>query len=144
MITQVLLIGILIQTIDKILKKFTCTIGCNLVADVNASFAKKLSAMIRSMEHKREIIQAEGFLIIITGSKIVRVKLLHSQNYHIIGDKSKEYLSVFLAYPLSLFNAPQFVRFIVQMIQRAKEKDSIEGFTGISAQIQSIALNKVN
>ena len=113
MITQVLLIGILIQTIDKILKQFTGAIGCNLVADVNASFAKKLSAMIWSMEHKREIIQAEGFFVVVTGSKIVRVELLHSQNYHIIGDKSKEYLSVFLAYPLSLFNAPQLVSFIM-------------------------------
>ena len=77
-IPQVLLIGSLVQTIDEILQQFAGTIGCNLMADLNASFAKKFSAMIRGMEYKGEVIQTEGFLIVVTGNKIVRVELLHS------------------------------------------------------------------
>ena len=78
MVPQVLLIGSFIQPIDEILQQFTSTVGCNLMAYLNASFAKKLSAMIRGVEHKGEVIQTEGFLIVVTGNKIVRVELLHS------------------------------------------------------------------
>jgi len=63
-ITQVLLIGSFIQTIDKILLQFTSTIGCNLMNDLNIRLAKEFSAMIRSIEHKGEIVLAEGFLIV--------------------------------------------------------------------------------
>ena len=65
MIPQVLLIGSIIQTIDEILQQFTCTIGCNLMADLNACFAKKFSAVIHCMEYEGKIIQAEGFLVVI-------------------------------------------------------------------------------
>ena len=76
-IPQVLLIGSFIQPIDEILQQFAGTIGCNLMAYLNASFAKKLSAMIRGMEHKGKIIQAEGFFIIVTVHQIVLLTLLH-------------------------------------------------------------------
>ena len=41
--------------------------------------------------------------------------------------------TIFLTYPFRLFDAPQLVRFLMQMIQRAEEKDNIEGFTVIPA-----------
>ena len=78
MISQILLIGSFIQPIDEILQQFAGTIGRNLMADMNSSFAKEFSAMIRGVEHKGEVIQTEGFLIVVTGNKIVRVELLHS------------------------------------------------------------------
>ena len=65
MVPQILLVRGFIQTVDKILKQFTGTIGCNLVANLYSGFTKKFSAMIRGMEHKGKIIQAEGFLVVI-------------------------------------------------------------------------------
>ena len=65
MIPQVLLIGSFIQAIDEVLKKFTGTVRCDLVADLNACFSKKFSTMIWGVEHKGEIIQAEGLFIVI-------------------------------------------------------------------------------
>ena len=70
-VTKILLIGSIIQTIDEILQQFTCTIGCNFMADLNASFAKKLSAMIRGMEYKGEVIQTECFLVVVTSYQII-------------------------------------------------------------------------
>ena len=40
MISQILLIGGFVQTINKVLKQFAGPIGCNLMADLNSSFAK--------------------------------------------------------------------------------------------------------
>ena len=77
-IPQILLIGSLVQTIDEILQQFAGTIGCNLMGDLNTGLAKKFSAMSRGVEYKGKIIKAEGFLIVVTGNKIVRVELLHS------------------------------------------------------------------
>lgn len=64
-VPQVLLIGSFIQLIDEILQQFAGTIGCNLMANLYSGFTKELSAMIRGMEHKGKIIQAEGFFIIL-------------------------------------------------------------------------------
>ena len=66
MITQILLVGSFVQAIDKILQQFAGTIGCNLVANLYSGFAKKLSTMIRGVEHKGKIIQPEGFLVVVT------------------------------------------------------------------------------
>ena len=93
MIPQVLLIRIFIQPIDEVLQQFAGTVGCNLVADLYSGFAKKLSAMIRGVEHKGKIIQPEGFLVVVTVHQVVFLTLLHRKDHHIIGDKSKEYLS---------------------------------------------------
>ena len=68
MIPQVLLIGSIIQTIDEILQQFAGAIGCNLVADLNSAFGKKFSATIRSMEYKGEIVQTEGFVVVVAGN----------------------------------------------------------------------------
>ena len=113
MVPQVLLIGSFIQPIDEILQQFTSTIGGNLMAYLNASFAKKLSAMIRGVEYKGKIIQPEGFLVVVTIYQIVILTLLHGQDHHIIGDKSKEYLSVRFAYALGFFNALKFIFFLM-------------------------------
>lgn len=64
-IPQVLLIGSFIQPIDEILQQFAGTIGCDFMANLYAGLAKKFSAVIRSVEHKGKIIQAEGFLVVI-------------------------------------------------------------------------------
>ena len=100
--------------------------------------------MIRSMEHKGEIVQPEGFLVVVAVHQVVFLTLLHRKDHHIIGDKGKEYLSVRFAYPLCFLDAPQFVLFLVQMIQRSKEQDNIKGITFIPAQIKRITLNQVN
>ena len=52
MVPQILLVRGFIQTVDQILKQLTGAVRCNLVADLNASFAKKLSTMIWSMEYE--------------------------------------------------------------------------------------------
>ena len=144
MVPQILLVRGFIQTVDKILKQFTGTIGCNLVANLYSGFTKKFSAMIRGMEHKGKIIQPEGFLIIVSVHQVIILALLHGQDHHIIGDKGKEYLSIRFAYPLRFLDAPQPVSFLVQMIQRSKEQNNIERTTFIPAQIQRIALNQVD
>ena len=77
MIPQILLIRSFVQIVDKILQQFAGPVGRNLAADSDSSFAKEFSAMIRGMEHKWKIIQTEGFLVVVTGNKIVRVELLH-------------------------------------------------------------------
>ena len=64
-IPQVLLIGSFIQPIDEILQQFAGTIGCDFMANLYAGLAKKFYAVIRSVEHKGKIIQAEGFLVVI-------------------------------------------------------------------------------
>ena len=76
-VSQVLLIGSFVQPIDEVLQQFTGTIGCNLMNDLNTRLAKKLSAMIWGVEHKGEIIQAEGFLIIVTVHQVIILTLLH-------------------------------------------------------------------
>jgi hypothetical protein len=113
MIPQILLVGSFVQAIDKILQQFAGTIGCNLMADVNSSFAKEFSAMIWGVEHKGEIIQAEGFLVVVTVHQIVFLTLLHRKDHHIIGDKCKEYLSVRFAYTLGFFDALKFIFFLM-------------------------------
>ena len=138
-VSKILLIGSIVQTVYKILKQFAGTIGCNLMADLNAGFAQKLSATIRGVEHKGEIIQTEGFFVVIAVHQIVILTLLHSQDHHIVGDERKEDFSVFLSHPFRFLDAPQLVRFLVQMIQRAQKQNDIERFIIISAQIQSIA-----
>ena len=77
MVPQVLLIGSFIQPIDEILQQFTCTIGCDLMANLYAGLAEKISATIRGVEHKGKIIQAEGFLVVVTVHQIVFLTLLH-------------------------------------------------------------------
>ena len=81
MITQILLIGSFVQTINEILKKFAGAIGCNLMDNLNTSFAKKLSAMVRGMEHKGEIIQPESFLVVVAVHQVIILALLHGQDY---------------------------------------------------------------
>ena len=83
-VPQVLLIGSFIQAIDEVLQQFTGTIGCNLMNDLNTHLAKKLFAMIWGVEHKGEIIQAEGFLIIVTVHQVIILALLHGQDYYVI------------------------------------------------------------
>ena len=133
MIPQVLLVRRFIQAVDKILKQFAGTIGCNLVDDLYTGSAKKLSAMIRGMEHKGEIIQAEGLFVVVTVHQVIILALLHGQDHHVVGDKRKEDPSVRLTDPLCFFNAQQLVLFLMQMIKRTKQKDNIEGVTVIPA-----------
>ena len=113
MIPQVLLIGSFIQAIDEVLQQFTGTVGCNLVNDLNACLSKKLSAMIRGMEHKGKIIQPKGFLVVVTVHQVIILALLHGQDHHIIGDEGKEYLSIRFAYTLGFFNALKFIFFLM-------------------------------
>ena len=77
MVPQILLVRGFIQTVDKILKQFTGAIGCNLVADLYSGLSKKVSAMIRSMEHKGEIIQPEGLLVVVAVHQVIILTLLH-------------------------------------------------------------------
>ena len=86
------------------------------MADLYSGFAKKFSTMIRGVEHKGKIIQPEGFLVVVTVHQVVFLTLLHRKDHHIIGDKSKEYLSVRFTYTLCFLDAPQLIPFLVQMI----------------------------
>ena len=40
--------------------------------------------MIRGVEHKGEVIQTEGFLVVVTINQIIRMSLLHGQNYYAV------------------------------------------------------------
>ena len=71
------------------------------MADLNTCFTKKRSAMIRGVEYKGKIIQSEGFLVVVTGNKIVRVELLHSYN-------------TFARYALNIFQHLQYIGLIRQ------------------------------
>lgn len=84
MVPQVLLIGSFIKPIDEVLQQLAGTIGCNFMANLYASLAKKLSTMIWGVEHKGEIIQAEGFLVVITIHQVVFLTLLHGQDHDVI------------------------------------------------------------
>ena len=112
-IAEVLLIGSFIQGIDKILKQFAGTVRCDLMAYLNACLSKKLSAMIRGVEHKGEIVQTEGFFVVVTIHQVVILALLHGQDHHIIRDKGEEDLTARLTDSFCLFNALQSIRFLV-------------------------------
>lgn len=77
MIPQVLLIGSLVQTVDKILQQLAGTIGCYLTTNMNTGFTQLFSAMIYCMKHKRKIVKTEGLLIVVTVQKIILLALLH-------------------------------------------------------------------
>ena len=65
MIPKILLIRSFIQAVDKILKQFACSIGGNLVAYVDSDFVQKIPTALHSMKYKGNIIQTEGFFVII-------------------------------------------------------------------------------
>ena len=65
MISQILLIGSFVQAVDQILKKFAGAVRSYLVNDLNTRLAEEFSTTVRGVEHKGEIIQTEGFLVVI-------------------------------------------------------------------------------
>ena len=105
MIAQVLAICVIVKAVDQILQQFAGTVGGNLVADSDSGFAQKRSAVIDGMEDKGEIIQPEGFFIIVAMDQIVFLTLLHGKDDDVIGDKSKENLALGFAHPLCFLNA---------------------------------------
>ena len=116
MVSQILLIGGFVQTVDQLLKKFAGSVGCHFVTDRDAGAAKQLSAMIRGVEHKGEVLQPEGFLVVVAVHQVILLALLHGQDHYVIGDESEKDLAAGLADPLRLFDAAQLVGFLMQMI----------------------------
>ena len=84
MISQILLIGSFVQTVDQILQQFTGTVRSYLVNDLNTRLAEEFSTTVRGVEHKGEIIQPEGFLIIVSVHQVIILALLHGQDYYVI------------------------------------------------------------
>ena len=95
--------------------------------DLDFHFFQQRPAVLQRVEDKGVVITAEGFLVVVSVYKIVRVLVEHGKNHHVVGDKGQKNLAARLADPLCFRNAPEPVRLAVQMVKGPKQQHNVKG-----------------
>ena len=65
-ITEILRVVLFAHFVNPCRQKLACAIGCYLVQHVYAAICKKFSGSTNRMEHKRKVVEPEGFFVVIT------------------------------------------------------------------------------
>src|SRR5699024_3128332 len=103
---------------------------------LHTTLTEQFPTCVHGVEHKGEVITAEGVLVVVSRYEIVRHFLEHGEDDHIVGNEGEKQRSIRFAHPLGFLNTAQLVGLAVQVVQGAKEKHNVKGVVRVAAEVQ--------